>query len=150
MPSPFAFRLWIACFLLLIVPAVSGCPAMLVVYLISSSDGDNVTITAEIPRSAEDIYATAMRITEEDGETNYAVTEKDEAKHFLRAESRDGTWWFEMTLVPLDDHNTQLIMIGVSPGDETEQRNRGLIAVERICNDLGVRYKVVENDMNRS
>jgi hypothetical protein len=122
---------------------------MLVVYLISSNDGDNVTITAEIPRSAADIYATAMRITEEDAETNYAVTEKDEAKHFLRAESKDGTWWFEMTLIPLDEHNTQLIMVGVSPGDEAEQRNRGLIAVERICNDLGVRYKVIENDMTQ-
>ncbi|MEZ7196883.1 hypothetical protein [Pseudodesulfovibrio karagichevae] len=150
MPAPFALRHWLACLLLLIVPAVSGCPAMLVVYLISSSDGDNVTITAEIPRSAGDIYTTAVRIAGEDGETNYAVTEKDEAKHFLRAEAKDGTWWFEMTLVPLDDHDTQLIMVGVSPGDEDEQRNRGLIAVERICTDLGVRYKVVENDMNRS
>ncbi|WP_319582042.1 hypothetical protein [uncultured Pseudodesulfovibrio sp.] len=121
---------------------------MLVVYLISSSDGDNVTITAEIPRSADDIYATAIKITEEDGDTNYAVTEKSDDKHFLRAESKDGTWWFEMTLVPIDDHNTQLIMVGVSPGDETEQRNRGLIAVERICTDLGVKYKVVENNMN--
>lgn len=148
MTSPFALRHWIACLLLLIVPAVSGCPAMLVVYLISSSDGDNVTITAEIPRSAGDIYATAIRITEEDGETNYVVTEKSEEKHFLRAEAKDETWWFEMTLVPLDDHNTQLIMVGVSPGDEDEQRNRGLVAVERICTDLGVRYKVVENNMN--
>ncbi|MGE4423527.1 MAG: hypothetical protein AB7D39_14620 [Pseudodesulfovibrio sp.] len=150
MSSPLALRHWIACLLLLIAPAVSGCPAMLVVYLISSSDGDNVTITAEIPRSAGDIYATAVRIAGEDGETDYALTEKDEAKHFLRAESKDKTWWFEMTLVPLDDHDTQLIMVGVSPGDEAEQRNRGLIAVERICTDLGVRYKVVENDMNRS
>jgi hypothetical protein len=134
----------------MIVPAVSGCPAMLVVYLISSTDGDNVTVTAEIPRSAEDIYATTMRITEEDGGTNYIVTERNEEKHFLRAEAKDGAWWFEMTLVPLDDHNTQLIMVGVSPGDEDEQRNRGLVAVERVCTDLGVRYKVVENDMDRS
>ena len=149
MPALSALKQWIACLLLLTVPVVAGCPALLIVYLVSSNNGDNVTVTAEIPRSAEDIFTSAMKIATQDGDATYAVTQKDEANHFIRAEANDGSWWFEMTLVELDSRNTQLIMVGVSPGDQEEQRNRGLVAVERICTDLGVKYKVVENDMNK-
>ncbi|AMK12423.1 MAG: hypothetical protein AB7E51_01455 [Pseudodesulfovibrio sp.] len=146
MPIPNKLKRLVAALLLVAVPALSGCPALLVVYLVSASDGDNVTVTAEIPRNANEIYETAMKIAEEDGGQKYTVVEADPARTFLRAEALDQSWWFEMTLVQLDENNTQLIMVGVSPGDEEEQRNRGLIAVERICDDLGVRYKVVENN----
>ncbi|EGB16419.1 hypothetical protein DND132_3216 [Pseudodesulfovibrio mercurii] len=146
MSIPSNVKRLVAVCLLVAVPALYGCPALLVVYLISATDGDNVTVTAEIPRNADEIYNTAIKLTEEDGGRTYTVIEADPERKFLRVEALDQTWWFEMTLVQLNGRSAQLIMIGVSPGDEEEQRNRGLVAVERICTDLGVRYKVVENN----
>ena len=137
----------VASLMLLALPVIYGCPAMLVVYLVSNTDGDDVTVTAEIPRSAKDIFASALKIAQEGDGKSFTVKELNEKHYFMRAESLDDTWWFEMTLVEIDDNTTQLIMIGVSSGDEEEQRDRGLVAVERICNDLKVKYRVVENEV---
>ena len=134
--------------MLALLPVLQGCPALLLV-AIAYSDNDYATVTVEIPRSADEVFERAVKLSsagvEQGTGDRYTVKGISKATHFMRIEADNGSWWLELNLVPLDSHSCQLIMIGRSPGDLETQRHRGLLAVERLCDDLGVRYRVVEN-----
>lgn len=138
----------IASMMLTMLLAVYGCPALVIAYIVYNNDNDNVTATVEIPRSADAIFASALKLANTGPKSDsFTVKQVDQTNYFMRVESNDNQWWFELTLVALNENTTQLIMVGVSPGDEEEQTKRGLSAIEQICDDLNVKYRVVENVM---
>jgi len=134
--------------MLALLPLLQGCPALLLV-AIAYSDNDYATVTVEIPRSADEVFERAVKLSssgvEQGTGERYTVKGISKTTHFMRIEADNGSWWLELNLVPLGDNSCQLIMTGRSPGDMATQKHRGLLAVERLCDDLGVRYRVVEN-----
>jgi hypothetical protein len=138
----------LVCGLLLSLPLLQGCPALILVAFVGS-DTDYTTITVEIPRSADAVFASATELSQEGKEAAtgepYSVKKIDKAAYFMRVEADTGDWWFEINLIPVDSGSCQLIMVGQSPGDMEAQKERGLKGVKRLCDNLGVRYKVVEN-----
>ncbi|MDD3312684.1 hypothetical protein [Pseudodesulfovibrio sp.] len=129
-------------------PLLQGCPALIIVAIAYSGE-DYATVTVEIPRSADMVFDHALKLSDEGVEAAtgepYTVEKVARANYFMRITAKDGSWWLELNLVPLDGRSCQLIMTGRSPGDLEAQKHRGLVAVERLCDDLGVRYRVVEN-----
>jgi len=131
-----------------LLPLLQGCPALIIVAIAYSGE-DYATVTVEIPRSADVVFDHALKLSGEGVEAAtgepYTVEKIAKTNYFMRITANNGSWWLELNLVPLDSRSCQLIMTGKSPGDLEAQKHRGLVAVERLCEDLGVRYRVVEN-----
>lgn len=129
---------------------LQGCPALVVaIYAAYNNDGD-ISVTAEIPRSAPDIFAAAKKRAESGvaftGET-YTVKSLDESNYSLSLEADDGSWGGKFVVVPTGDTTSQITAVGWDkkrPQDESEFLL--LKAIENVCNDLNVKYRVIGRD----
>ena len=125
------FVLVVAAFLLSCVAAVP-----VIIYYQSTK---HFTATVQVDAKAEDVYQTALRIVEE--QPNVKLVKKDDEKLIVEAklEEKEGS----IKAVPISANKCQLIATA-DAGDKEADKEMALRIVKRICDELGVKYTVVE------
>lgn len=137
--------------LLVMMIVLQGCPIVAVaIYAAYNNEGD-ISITAEIPRSAPEIFEAAKKRASRGvavtGEA-FTVTHIDEANFTMRLEAENGTWRGTFIIVPIGARTSQLTATGsddLRTKDESE--HLVLIAIENVCKDLKVKYRVIGRTM---
>ncbi|QGY39504.1 hypothetical protein GM415_05010 [Pseudodesulfovibrio cashew] len=149
LPHKLGWKKLVVCMMLVLLPVLQGCPALLIIALVSSDD--YVSGTVEIPRSADEVFAAvkarAQQGIDQETQQEFIISKMDEGDRFVQVKDSNDTWWMEVAIVPLSARSSRLQMIGHSTGDEKAQVDRGLRAIARVCDDLGVKYRVVETSV---
>ena len=128
----------IAMFLLSCVAAI---PAVVVYY----KNERGFVVTAQVDVNADKVYQAALNRI--DSHPDVKLVEKDDQKRSVSAEAmRDGKKHEgSLTVTPIDANRSQLVAIGDLPGhDEEAEKHLAIQIIKNICDDLGVKYRVVE------
>ncbi|WP_147819185.1 hypothetical protein [Salidesulfovibrio onnuriiensis] len=119
---------------------VQGCVA--VIPLVVAVMDDGATVVAEVPVSAETVYAKTVELAE--GNDKLTITEKDEAKHYIHVTRGDDE--ASLKAVPLSAHRSQMIIMTDIDGENGDgNKQLALNVAKTICDKLGVEYQVVED-----
>ena len=134
----FGLRVLGVFFIFLVVIYLLGCVAAIPVIIYYKST-KHFTATVQVDAKAEDVYQTALRIVEEN--PNVKLVKKDDEKLLVEAEleEKEGS----IKAVPISANQCQLIAT-VDAGDKEADEEMALRIVKRICDELGVKYSVVE------
>ncbi|TIH19905.1 hypothetical protein D0S45_00785 [Marinifilum sp. JC120] len=132
---------------------LQGCPLAIVAIVAAySNDGADITVTVEIPRSADRVFEAAVLRTKKGiSETGvpYKVTAINEEKYTISIEGTDGSWRGDFIVVPINSNESQIIAHGSDDvRSRAESENLILLGIENLCKDLGVRYDVIKRNMD--
>jgi hypothetical protein len=148
-----AVGLTLACALLGLTLVSQGCIPVLVYVIASYSDDGIVTVTAEIPKSASEVYEAAKkRIASGESEQGipYKVVAIDEENLAFDLEAEDGSWRASFVVVPIRDDLCQIIARGTDDKRNAEESEHVVLnGIENLCRDLGVKYSVVGERTDR-
>lgn len=115
--------------------------AIPIIYYATKEGG--VVVTAQIDRDANEVWEATVRTAEK--LPNVKIVERDDEEFFLKAveegtENRGG-----IKVTSIGKRTSQLIVRGEAPeGDEATHKKLAVRIVEDICNELGVKYTLVE------
>ena len=97
------------------------------------------TAMVQVNAKAADVYQTALRIVEENPDIE--LLKKDDEK--FMAEAKRGELFASIKAVPLSENRTELVATA-DAGEKEEDKKLALQVATRICDELGVKYTVVE------
>lgn len=141
-------RLW-APLLLSLTLFLQGCP-MLIIPIIAAYSDSGITVTVEIPKSAPEVFAAAKkRVDSGVSESGIAFTviDIDEDNYLIKVEGTETEWEAKFAVIPVSKDASQIIATGTDKDrSHEESENLVLQGVKNLCDDLGVRYKVITND----
>jgi hypothetical protein len=137
----------LACALLGLTLASQGCIPVLVYVITAYSDDGIVTVTAEIPKSASEVFGAAKkRIASGESEQGipYTVIAIDEENYAFDLEAEDGSWRASFVVVPIRDDLSQIVARGTDDRRSAEESEHVVLkGIENLCRDLGVKYTVI-------
>lgn len=121
---------------------VSGClvttGVIAVVHVIRSARGETATVTVEA--SPAEVYAAMLQIVEDD--PDIVLDDKDDEKMTVSVSRGEETASASVKL--MDSGHTELTVKAKSPEGREESTDLARRAATRVCEELGVTYKLVE------
>ncbi|WP_432736167.1 hypothetical protein [Maridesulfovibrio sp. FT414] len=131
---------------------LQGCPIAVVAIIAAYSSNGDVTVTVEVPRNAEIVFEAAKRrVSKGVSETGipYKITKINDANYTVSLEGSDGSWRGDFIVVPLSDDRSQIIGQGTDDNrTRKESEHLILLGIENLCKDLGVKYTVIERNLD--
>ena len=130
-------------FVLLTAASFLACVVAVVPIIYYATKEGGVVVTAQIERDASEVWEAAVRTAEK--LPNIKITERDDEKLFMKAveegtENRGG-----IKVTSIGRRKSQLIVRGEAPGGEEAAHKRLAVRIVKdICNELGVKYTLVE------
>jgi hypothetical protein len=122
----------------------SGCITTAVVLTVAaiSADGEDgaSVATVQVDKSPSDVYAAAMRIV--DRRPDVVITAQDPAGFELSVQRGDQV--ATMKAADIGGGRTELAVLAQSEGEDTVPEDLAMDIATAICDELGVRYTVVE------
>jgi hypothetical protein len=97
------------------------------------------TAMVQVKAKVADVYQTALRIVEEKPELK--LLKKDDVKFMV--EAKEGELHANVKAVAISDNQTQLV-VTADAGKKEADKKLALQIVTNICDELGVKYTVVE------
>jgi len=132
-----ALRLPLLVMTLVTALSLSACVAA--IPLIIARLGDRETATVEVPRSAADVYSTAVDIASK--EPQVRILERDDASMLLSLAK--GQQQGSVKVVALGPGSSQLVIHADSGQGAQADHDLALRVAKRVCDALGVNYRIV-------
>lgn len=107
-----------------------------VVYL---STDHQTTATVNLDADADKVYQTALNMINKN--KNLLITSQADASRYV--EFSEGEHAASLRIVPISAGKSQLTITAASPVTKQSTTNMVLMAVEKICKELNVSYRVV-------
>ena len=125
--------------LLLIVLGMQGCIAVAAIGIAAVAGGGE-TVKVQVEKTPQEVYGAMLRIVNENPDIK--LDSRDDAKYIVKA-SR-GKNRIEAHAKLMDNGMTELA-VKATPGEKTKTpESMALKAVKKVCDELGVPYKVVQ------
>jgi hypothetical protein len=119
----------------------SGCITTAVVLTVAAISADGASVaTVQVDKSPSDVYAAAMRIV--DRRPDVVITAQDPAGFELSVQRGDQV--ATMKAADIGGGRTELAVLAQSEGEDTVPEDLAMDIATAICDELGVRYTVVE------
>jgi hypothetical protein len=136
-----AGRYLLSLFVLLTAASLLACVAAIPIIYLSTREG-GVVVTAQIERDADEVWEAVVRTAEKLPDVK--IVERDDEEFFLKAveegtENRGG-----IKVTSIGEGKSQVIVRGEGPGEKDASERLSVRIVEDICNELGVKYTLVE------
>lgn len=141
-------RLWVP-ILLSLTLFLQGCP-MLIIPIVAAYSESGITVTVEIPKSAPEVFAAAKKRVDSgmsESGIAFTVVDIDEDNYLIEVEGTETEWEAKFVVIPVSKDVSQIIATGTDD-DRSHEESEQLVlqGVKNLCDDLGVRYKVITND----
>jgi hypothetical protein len=137
-------NLYLPLLLLALTGFLGGCVATFfvaaesVVYL---STDRQTTATVNLDADADNVYQTALNMINKN--KNMLITSQADASRYV--EFSEGEHTASLRIVPIAAGKSQLTITAASPVAKQSTTNMVLMAVEKICKELNVSYRVVND-----
>ncbi len=122
--------------------SILGCIAAIPVAVRYYKDQEKYHATAEIPALPDKVYAAAVSLAEE---KELKITKQDAEKRII--EVTDGKQTASLSAKPLGDDRTEVAVVADIPEAKErkeEQKELAMRVIEKVCERLGVTYKIIE------
>ena len=131
---------WLARLLIfLMAMSFLGCVAAIPVVIYYEAE-KHYTATVQVDAKAADVYNTAVRLIGE--KPDVKIKKKDDAKFLVEIER--GKQYASIKAVSHNGNKTQLVVTADASKKKEEDKELALRIVKDICDELGVKYKVVK------
>ena len=132
--------------LLLAETFLTACVVLIPAAIHYYSSEKHFTATAEIPISADKIYSNLIRRGEE--RPYVRILKQDDDKRFI--EATDGVQWASFKVLQISESRSRLTITADVPHEDPKFEERreeelALRAFKTLCDELGVKYTVVED-----
>lgn len=124
----------------LTVMSLMACVAAIPVAVHYYKSSKHFTAIVQVNAKAADVFQTALRIVGENPDIK--LLKKDDEK--LMVEAKKGELFASIKTTAISNNQTQLVATA-DAGEKEEDKKLALQVVTRICDELGVKYTVVEN-----
>jgi hypothetical protein len=135
-------RYLVSLFVLLTAASLLGCVVAAVPIIYYATKEGGVVVTAQIDRDADEVWEATVRTAEK--LPNVKIVEQDDDKLFLEAEEVGTENRGGIKVTSVGKGKSQLIVRGEAPGEKEASERLSVRIVEDICNELGVKYTLVE------
>jgi hypothetical protein len=134
-------RVTLVILLLLTATVLHGCITTAVIATIAVIAGDSGhTVTVEVENTPAEVYNAMLRVV--DRTPNVKIDKRDDKKYLLEVSRGKNS---AEANVKLHDDGRTLLTVTADAGEKgKEDEDLALEVVEKICDELGVKYRVVE------
>ncbi len=143
---PTVLRIMAANLVLLFLLMAQGCVFLVPIVVAYLEDGET-TVTVELPKSAPEVFEAArnqLQMETPPSGIPFTIKAMDPAKYRFELVGTDDTWHATFTIIPLSDTSCQILAQGSDLNRESDESERLiLLGVKKLCDTLGVKYKVV-------
>ena len=130
-------------FVLLAAASLLACVVAAVPIIYYATKEGGIVVTAQINRDADKVWQATIRAAEK--LPNLKIVERDDEEFFLEAEEEGTENRGGVKVTSIGKRKSQLVARGIAPGGEDEiEKKLAIRIIEDVCNELGVKYTLVE------